>query len=415
DPDWEAIACQQDSYVTGVYEFKFKSRKLDDSEDEWHRDNYSSAKQTVEQLEQKFKEEEALGRMAPSTLPVLEQKYGKDRVRIASLGSLLKPDGSARPLHDGTHGVRVNNSIRMLNQQANPGPREVVHLVRSARQSQEATFCLTGDVTAAHRLVLVKENDWPLLCCRLRDDSPVIWYNKVGTFGISSSAFLWSRLFGVIGRCAARFLLTIWFYHLVYVDDVHANFAGKDKFHHLLMWLACFEMFGTPFAYKKFRGGLTSAFVGYELSYPDQRVGISESRGQCVSAVARLPDTVILTLEYLSLTFKDMSFKVAAARTLRREGVAFRTDAKCADGYVVLGGWECSGTTKDSRWFSLRLTPDEAPYLFDPEGHSQWASASAELLATLAALHAFGHLEGSAQRRIMTVEVLAQTDNKANE
>ena len=481
DPDWEAIACQQDSYVTGVaigfdepaphlpqvYEFKFKSGKLDDSEDEWHRDNYSSAKQTVEQLEQKFKEEEALGRMAPSTLPVLEQKYGKDRVRIASLGSLLKPDGSARPLHDGTHGVRVNNSIRMLNQQANPGPREVVHLVRSARQSQEATFCLTGDVTAAHRLFLVKENDWPLLCCRLRDDSPVIWYNKVGTFGISSSAFLWSRLFGVIGRCAARFLLTIWFYHLVYVDDVHANFAGKDKFHHLLMWLACFEMFGTPFAYKKFRGGLTSAFVGYELSYPDQRVGISESRGQwllkwieevrasrfvvsvrrfaeflgrlgfvsrllvwlkahlaplyswraavSVSAVARLPDTVILTLEYLSLTFKDMSFKVAAARTLRREGVAFRTDAKCADGYVVLGGWECSGTTKDSRWFSLRLTPDEAPYLFDPEGHSQWASASAELLATLAALHAFGHLEGSAQRRIMTVEVLAQTDNKANE
>ncbi|CAE7884862.1 mettl24, partial [Symbiodinium necroappetens] len=442
DPDWEAIACQKDSYVTGVaigfdepvphlpqvYEFKVKSRKLDDSEDEWHRDNYSSAKQTIEQLEQKFKEEEALGRMAPSTLPVLEQRYGKDRVRIASLGSLLKPDGSARPLHDGTHGVRVNNGIRMLNQQANPGPREVVHLVRSAKQSQEATFCLTGDVTAAHRLFLVRESDWP---------------------------------------CAARFLLTIWFYHLVYVDDVHANFAGRDKFHHLLMWLACFEMFGTPFAYKKFRGGLTSAFVGYELSYPDQRVGISESRGQwllkwieearasrfvvsvrrfaeflgrlgfvsrllvwlkahlaplyswraavSVSAVARLPDTVILTLEYLSLTFKDMSFKVAAARTIRREGVAFRTDAKCADGYVVLGGWECSGATKDSRWFSIRLTPDEAPYLFDPEGHSQWASASAELLATLAALHAFGHLEGNAQRRIMTVEVLAQTDNKANE
>ena len=134
DPDWEAIACQKDSYVTGVaigfdepvphlpqvYEFKVKSRKPDDSEDEWHRDNYSSAKQTIEQLEQKFKEEEALGRMAPSTLPVLEQKYGKDRVRIASLGSLLKPDGSARPLHDGTHGVRVNNGIRMLNQQANP-------------------------------------------------------------------------------------------------------------------------------------------------------------------------------------------------------------------------------------------------------------------------------------------------------
>ena len=284
DPDWQAVSCQNDSYVTGValghddpvphlpqvYEYKYKARKLDESDVEWHRDNYSSANETAEQLEKKFMEKEALGRMSPTTLPVLEQKYGKDRVRIASLGSLMKPDGSARPLHDGTHGVHVNNRIRLLNQQSNPGPREVVHLVRSAKQSQEATFCITGDVTAAHRLFLVREVDWPLLCCRVRSDSPVVWYNKVGTFGISSSAFLWSRLFGIIGRCSARFLLTLWFYHLVFVDDVHANFAGRDKFQHLLMWLACFEMFGTPFAYKKFRGGLTSAFVGYELSYPDQ-------------------------------------------------------------------------------------------------------------------------------------------------
>ena len=263
DPDWQAVSCQEDSYVTGVsighdqpaphlpqvYEYKYKSRKLDESDVEWHRENYSSADATFEQLESKFVEEEALGRMSPSTLPVLEQKYGRDRVRIASLGSLLKPDGSARPLHDGTHGVHVNNNIRLLNQQSNPGPKEVVHLVRSAKQSQEATFCITGDVTAAHRLFLVREADWPLLCCKVRSDSPVVWYNKVGTFGISSSAFLWSRLFGIIGRCTARFLLTPWFYHLVFVDDVHANFAGRDKFHHLLMWLACFEMFVSFFEY----------------------------------------------------------------------------------------------------------------------------------------------------------------------
>ncbi|CAE7433740.1 unnamed protein product, partial [Symbiodinium sp. CCMP2456] len=309
DPDWEAIACQDDSYVTGV------AIGFDEPE-------------TADQLERKFKEEEALGRMAPSTHPVLEQKYGKDRVRIASL----------------------------------------------------------GDVTAAHRLFLVREMDWPLLCCKVDNSSPVVWYNRVGTFGISSSAFLWSRLFGIIGRCAARFLLTLWFYHLVFVDDVHANFAGKDKFHHLLMWLACFEMFGTPFAYKKFRGGLTSAFVGYELSYPDQRVGISESRGQWL-------------LKW----------------TVKREGVAFRTDAKCSDGFVVLGGWECSGSTQESKWFSLRLTSAEAPYLFNAEGQSQWASASAELLATLAALHVFGHLEAGPARRVITVELLAQTDNKSNE
>ena len=148
-------------------------------------------------------------------------------------------------------------------------------------------------------------------------------------------------------------------------------------------------MLGTPFAYNKFRGGLTSAFVGYELSYTDQRVGISDSRGKWPlawiaearstgfvvsvrrfseflgrlgfvarllvwlkphlapvyswraalsdSTVARLSDVVIMTLEYLSLTLKDMSFKVSASRPVRKGGVAFRTDAKCTDGLVVLG------------------------------------------------------------------------------
>ena len=480
-PDWRAVACQRDSYVTGVslgfnepaehipqvFEYKTKFRKLDESAEEWHRDNYDSAKQTADQLEEKFKAEEALGRMEPTTLPVLRERFGVDRIRVASLGAIIKPDGTARPLHDGTHGVNVNNNIKLLNQQSNPGPREVVHLVRSARQCREATFCLTGDVTAAHRLFKVRESDWPLMCCKVHETSPVVWLNKVGTFGISSSAFLWSRLFSIIGRCVARFLLNIWFYHLVFVDDVHSNFSGRDKFLHLLMWLVSFEMIGTPFAYKKFRGGLSSAFVGYELSYTDQRVGISESRGQWLlkwirearaarfmvsvrrfgeflgrlgfvsrllvwikphlaplyawkaavseSTVARLPDTVILALEYLSITFEDMTFKVSASRPIRNGGVSFRTDAKCADGFVVLGGWDCAATTQESRWLSLKLTPLEAPYLFDEKGRSQWASASAELLATLVALQVFGHLEQQSVRRLLAVEVLAQTDNKSNE
>ncbi|CAE7357217.1 unnamed protein product [Symbiodinium sp. CCMP2592] len=140
-----------------------------------------------------------------------------------------------------------------------------------------------------------------------------------------------------------------------------------------------------------------------------------------VSATARLlqdPDWKAVSCQedsYVSGVAIGYDCPVAAARSVKRAGVAFRADAKCADGYVVLGGWDCAGTTQESRWFSLRLTPSEAPYLFDSEGHSQWASASAELLATLAALHIFGHLEAGPTRRLMKVEVLAQTDNKSNE
>ena len=47
---------------------------------------------------------------ACARLSVLKQKYGEDRVRVASMGEIVKPDGSVRPIHDGTHSVHVNRS-----------------------------------------------------------------------------------------------------------------------------------------------------------------------------------------------------------------------------------------------------------------------------------------------------------------
>jgi hypothetical protein len=70
----------------------------------------------------------------------------------------------------------------------------------------------------------------------------------------------------------------------------------------------------------------------------------------------------------------------------------FRTDAKCEQGRVVLGGWETRDPPHLARWFSLEVTPGQAPYLFNEKGETQWASTSAELLATLAALHVLGRL-----------------------
>ena len=57
----------------------------------------------------------------------------------------------------------------------------------------------------------------------------------------------------------------------------------------------------------------------------------------------------------------------------------------------------------------------QAPYLFDKDLESSWASASAELLASLAALQLFGYLEDSGTRRLVPVAVTAGTDNQANE
>ena len=104
------------------------------------------------------------------------------------------------------------------------------------------------------------------------------------------------------------------------------------------------------------------------------------------STVAKLPDAVILTMTYLLTEFRSETYMVSAKRPATYTGEQFRTDAKCTDVSVVLGGWEMS----TGRWFQLSLSESDVPYLFSPGKGSQWASTSAELLATLAALVVFG-------------------------
>ncbi|OLP76746.1 hypothetical protein AK812_SmicGene43280, partial [Symbiodinium microadriaticum] len=143
DPDWEIVTQGNDNFCTGVplgceevlpqvpqvFDFKYKSRTLDESEYDWDRSNYQSAREFETPLQEKFREEERLGRMFPTTLGALKEKFGSERIRIASLGAIGKPDGGARPIHDATHGVQVNNAIKIESQQAVPGPADLAYVV----------------------------------------------------------------------------------------------------------------------------------------------------------------------------------------------------------------------------------------------------------------------------------------------
>ena len=181
DPDWKILTEGDECFEKGVplgydeviprvpqvFERKVKWRKLDESSFEAIKDNYTSAKLTVQELELKFREEEKLGRMYPTTFATLAAEHGEDRVRVAAMGAVAKPDGTVRPLHDGTHGVKVNNGIHLVNQTATPGPAEVAHVVSSAKRSREAAFGISADVTAAHRLVKHRRKDHPLMACTI--------------------------------------------------------------------------------------------------------------------------------------------------------------------------------------------------------------------------------------------------------
>ena len=98
---------------------------------------------------------------------------------------------------------------------------------------------------------------------------------------------------------------------------------------------------------------------------------------------------------------------MSAKRLIYLEAEAFRTDARCKDGRVVLGGWEVNGDTMLARWFSVEVSPSDEK--------SQCASTSAELLASLAALFAFGWLQRDAGRKTLSWALCGGTDNLANQ
>ena len=476
DPDAKWLVDVEDSLASGVClgvekplprspqvcPPKVKRRKLDESEFSPIAQNYASADMSSPELEAKFREEEALGRMFPSKLGVLREQYG-DKLRVASMAAIKKPDGSVRPLHDGTHSVRVNNVIRYQDQLECPGPGEIAAVVRTSVESREAPFCVSADIKAAHRLVKIRKADWGYMCCRVDSSSETVWVNQVGTFGISSAPFWWSKLCGLIGRFVMYCTQDNWLLHMIYVDDLHGAFIGQHKFWLIWVWLLAFELVGVPFGYHKFHGGFASEFVGFNLRYDLAEVGISEKRGRWLlewitkatadrfvvvgrsfieflgrlgfvsqlltwlkphlsplfawaavvapGTVGKLPDTVILTLKYIDLEFKGETFLVSVNRPIITSHEIFRTDAKCTEDFVVLGGWELS----TRRWFSLRLTPHEVPFLFQEGKGAMWASTSAELLASLVALGAFGWITQGKHRKSVPLVLAAGTDNRAND
>jgi len=475
DPDYKIFMHGKDSFWTGVpvgydeplprtpevFPRKEKVRPLDESEYNNLACNYRSAREMSEELERKFREEEALGRMIPTTLAALQAEHPGRTPLVAAMGAIKKPNGDVRPLHDGTHFVQLNNNICFQDQLQYPGPEDAAAMVRLVDDEKVSFFAMSADIKAAHRLVKIREEDWPLLGCRAHDDDKTIWVNTVGTFGVSSASYWWTRLFAGIGRLVAYILGQEKWFQLVYVDDLHLTCLGPRKF--LVLWtaLALYEILGTPFSYAKFTGGLQVCFVGYLLDYRACRLGITQRRGAWLvsfidemfasrgttymrrfneflgrlgfvsrvllwlkpflaplytwsaaldrGTVAKCPKLVMLVLKFLQLQLKDCTYMHSCVRPAWLPHEVFRTDAKCAQGKVVLGGHHL----QTGQWFSITLTEVEVPYLFKSNGETQWASA--ELLAVLIALVLFGILEEGSPEHVIPLVLTAGTDNLANQ
>lgn len=94
-------------------------------------------------------------------------------------------------IHDGSKHVRVNNRIRPRDQLRSPGAGELRSQLREKRGSSRPLWARADDVAKAHRRIKLKESDWGYQACRLDPDH--VWVNCVGTYGVASAAYYWSR------------------------------------------------------------------------------------------------------------------------------------------------------------------------------------------------------------------------------
>ena len=474
DPDWRRYTEATWSFAAGVplgvgvrlprtpalFERKHKHRAfpgVDEPLPDLPRENYPSAQEHAERVDFQFQKEISCGAMVEMDLAEAQEEFG-EALSIASLGALLKPDDSVRVLHDGTHGVHLNDSIKVRDAQSYPTGGD---LSVALEELPAAYFSLSGDISRAHRLVKVRRADWARQACRAsRHDK--VYLNAVGTFGVSSASYWWYRLFSGLGRllyyCHGVDETTL----LSYVDDLLWITQSSDGLARILASILLLEILGVPWAWHKFKGGTEHCWIGFSIFAHKRLLGFSQARcdwavnwiqrvradgfvkiadleaviGRLsfgftvlpllrpflgplyawVSAVRhchtlRLPKAVAMILAFIEKVLLQgfRTITVPRAKSVPQE--LFRTDAKAEGSEMWLGGWACSdaSTPWGCRWFAEKVQHTDAPWFYQA-GQSYRSIAALELLSTLVAVHLFAPLQPTSA----TFTCSAATDNRGN-
>ena len=104
----------------------------------------------------------------------------------------------------------------------------------------------------------------------------------MGTFGIGSAAYWWSRLIGGPCRLVFYILGQRWFWQLLFADDFQWSAGGPEAPINLLSSILLLVVLGVPFTWTKFRGGTEVDWVGYWMDYAKFETGLSESRASWI-------------------------------------------------------------------------------------------------------------------------------------
>ena len=254
----------------------------------WNK-NYSTLSSFRAEVEEVLRDQAGRGQVL--IMPEADQKSRLPNLVVASLGAQKKekPGGvvSARVLFDGTNGNFVNTSTHLRDQERAPVAPDLKRLMREKAKTGEVTFGLTADVKEAHRQVPIHPNDWHLLGCQLELGGKVD-VNTVGTFGVSSASYNWSRVSATVGRLTQYLIsryATTWI--MLLADDYHVEVGGPHFRPALLVFFLLCEVLGCPLSWNKTDGGTVTNWVGFELLPKEHALGLTERRAAWVVKWAR--------------------------------------------------------------------------------------------------------------------------------
>lgn len=444
-------------------QWRLKDNPLETSE--WFNANYSTVDAHIEAVQKQFDEEVAEGMMGCLPLEEFKSTF-TDGYAISAL-SVLEERDKLRVLHDATHVTRVNFKIKTRDKLRTPGPREKAFLLNGYKARKRIAVSLLGDFSKAHRRVKVRERDWGWQGCTL--DGIMVYYNRVGTFGVGSAAYWWQRLGAILVRLI--FILlgpNLPLDTLLFADDLEMVAEHPGERLSILVAIVVLLSVGAPMKWSKFRGGYQLDWVGYHFCHKEYTIGISLKRAEWVvnwvslllstgsvnvleffsglgrlnfvagaliydrpflgllylwsSAVigssigtARLPWACRIVLFWISRRMREdggrmvSSSSIASIPFLGPRLEVFRSDAKATDTGAWIGGWEYLGgqPCKSARWFAFQVEEQFFPWAFCKKDPKR-VIASLELLATIVCIILFGR-QGN-----FNGSITGSTDNQSN-